>query len=167
MPRFCKMQPSTRRTHAFLILTHGRPSSDVTPNQTRWPPIRQRLEVMTHVRGTARWTAYRNGRGCRGQSNGYSFASIILGIGSLNGADILEYMNIFTRRSPGHVPYYGFPRDITVISTVICRIRPARPEHGKAPELADHIWEIMRDCWSNIPSNRNSINGGASYWAAL
>lgn len=63
-------------------------------------------------------------------------------------------MQIFT----GQVPYYEFPRDLTVLSKVNRGIRPTRPGHETAPELTDHIWAIMQNCWSEAPSDRPTVD---------
>jgi hypothetical protein len=47
----------------------------------------------------------------------------------------------------GHVPFYEYPRDATVLFKVALGIRPERPPEATALGLSDDIWSMMEMCW--------------------
>lgn len=79
------------------------------------------------------------------------------GKSNTNATEIVN-MDLFTQIFTGQIPYYEYPRDLTVLSKVNRGIRPTRPGHETAPELTDHIWAIMQDCWRDVPSDRPTVD---------
>lgn len=53
----------------------------------------------------------------------------------------------------GHVPFRG-THQLGAIYSLATGDRPPRPDH---PELSDDIWNLIRRCWNDNPSNRPPI----------
>lgn len=120
------------------------------------------LQSTTQAGGTVRWMAPEIIDGAETglmrptcSSDVYSLASVMFEVGipcMQHGK--LELKKKIAQALSGQVPYYEFPLNITVIAKVIRGIKPNRPKSEMAPELSDHIWEIMQECWSDDPSDR-------------
>ncbi|KAF9440682.1 kinase-like protein, partial [Macrolepiota fuliginosa MF-IS2] len=111
-------------------------SSVIDADILRWTS----LETMTRAGGTTRWVAPEMADDPKGGGlSRPNFAS-----------DIYSLASIFT----GRIPFHEIPNDIAVLYSVMRGVRQIRPTHEVAPELTDHIWEMMKECWSVAPSDR-------------
>ncbi|KAF9445355.1 kinase-like protein, partial [Macrolepiota fuliginosa MF-IS2] len=116
-------------------------SSIVDAEILRWTS----LETTSRIGGTIRWEApelmdFEDGGIPRPTfpSDVYSLASVMY--------------EILTDR----IPYYEFPRDVTILSKVMRGVKPSRPSDFGV-ELSDEIWAIMEECWNHDPVQRPTV----------
>ncbi|THU76644.1 hypothetical protein K435DRAFT_704400, partial [Dendrothele bispora CBS 962.96] len=55
----------------------------------------------------------------------------------------------------GLIPFYEFPREISVVIHLNEGRRPSRPANSR---LNDNMWAIMQECWRQEPDSRPPIN---------
>ncbi|KAG2369057.1 hypothetical protein BDR07DRAFT_1389461, partial [Suillus spraguei] len=54
------------------------------------------------------------------------------------------------------VPYYHLTNDAAIIR---CIDRSEKPSRARYPELAEHYWQFIEQCWSTNPRERPSTEG--------
>lgn len=65
------------------------------------------------------------------------------------------------------IPYHEFALEATVIINVLRRILPSRPSKDLKLELSDEVWEVMQECWSQVPHQRPTAQQVAEKLAKL
>ncbi|KAF9260005.1 hypothetical protein L218DRAFT_932993 [Marasmius fiardii PR-910] len=70
-------------------------------------------------------------------------------------SDIYAYACVCYEIYTGHAPFYEMSEATIVLAIVINKKRPSRPEN--CIKLHDSIWDMMVECWNEVPSSRPTI----------
>ncbi|THU85507.1 kinase-like protein, partial [Dendrothele bispora CBS 962.96] len=94
------------------------------------------LSTSHYVKGSTRWLAPE----CLLENGVHTYHSDIYAFGCV-------CYEVFT----GLVPFYEFPREISVVIHLNEGRRPSRPANSR---LNDNMWGIMQECWRQEPDSR-------------
>ncbi|THU85509.1 kinase-like protein [Dendrothele bispora CBS 962.96] len=98
------------------------------------------LSTSHHVKGSTRWLAPE----CLLENGVHTYHSDIYAFGCV-------CYEVFT----GLIPFYEFPREISVVIHLNEGRRPSRPANSR---LNDNMWGIMQECWRQEPDSRPPTN---------
>ncbi|THU78618.1 kinase-like protein, partial [Dendrothele bispora CBS 962.96] len=99
------------------------------------------LSTSHHVKGSTRWLAPE----CLLENGVHTYHSDIYAFGCV-------CYEVFT----GLIPFYEFPREVSVVIQLNEGHRPSRP--GSNSRLNDSMWAIMQECWRQGPDSRPLTN---------